>query len=85
MEQVLSNSIGVKGVVEKTRYLYMYKQTRIHFDIVDKLGLFMEFEVILQPNECIESGTRIAKELMTVFGIKENDLMEGAYMDELLK
>lgn len=85
MERVLADSIGVRGIVKKTRYLYIYKQTRIHFDKVEKLGVFMEFEVVLQPNESIELGTRIAEELMKVFGIKDEDLMEGAYMDELLK
>lgn len=85
MEQVLADSIGVRGIVQKTRYLYLYKQTRIHFDKVDKLGVFMEFEVVLQPDESIELGTGIAEELMKVFGIKDEDLMDGAYMDELLK
>lgn len=85
LEQILSASIGVKGLVKKTRYLFMHKQTRIHFDIVEKLGYFMEFEVVLQPNESVESGSSIAENLMKVFNIKENDLIEGAYMDELLK
>lgn len=37
--------MGVKGVVKKTRMLYMVDQTRVHVDSVEGLGDFMELEV----------------------------------------
>lgn len=85
LEQILDESIGIKGRVKKIRYLFMYKQTRIHLDKVENLGNFMEFEVALQPDETIEYGTEIAQFLIKEFGIKDEDLMTGAYLDELLK
>ena len=43
----LSKALGVKGVVNKRRKLYMVGQTRIHVDHVEGLGDFMELEVIM--------------------------------------
>lgn len=45
MTDILTQSIGVLGVVKKTRLLYMVGQTRIHIDEVDGLGNFVELEV----------------------------------------
>jgi len=41
---ILSQSIGIFGIVNKTRQLYMIGQTRIHIDKVDDLGDFIEIE-----------------------------------------
>lgn len=82
---MLANSLGVIGEVKKTRYLFLYEQTRIHLDKVDGLGTFLEFEVCLRPEQTIEDGTKIANDLMKQFEIEESALMTGAYMDELLK
>jgi len=45
LEDILSRSVGVLGVVKKTRLLYITGQTRIHIDKVDGLGNFIELEV----------------------------------------
>lgn len=45
MEHILSSSIGVSGIVKKTRHLYVVGRTRIHIDNVDNLGNFIELEV----------------------------------------
>lgn len=42
---ILSESMGVTGVVKKTRQLFIVGQTRIHIDQVDGLGNFVELEV----------------------------------------
>ena len=85
LEKILTNSIGIKGEVRKTRHLFIYEQTRIHLDDVDKLGYFLEFEVCLKPEQSLEHGTNIAENLMKVFEIKSENLITGAYMDKLLK
>lgn len=41
-------SNGIRGVLIKERYLFLYKQTRIHLDKVEGLGDFMELEVIIR-------------------------------------
>lgn len=83
--QMLEASIGIKGEVVKTRHLFIYNQTRIHLDAVQGLGTFLEFEVCLQPDQTIEYGTEIANEMMDIFGIRKDDMIQGAYLDELLK
>lgn len=85
LHQMLATSIGVKGEVAKTRYLFLYNQTRIHLDDVKDLGTFLEFEVCLQPEQTIEFGTEIANEMINIFGIGKDDMVQGAYLDELLK
>ncbi|XP_073847092.1 uncharacterized protein [Musca autumnalis] len=83
LEKILTLSNGAKGIVAKTRYLFMYERTRIHLDKVQDLGNFMEFEVCLLPEQTIEQGQAVADKLMKEFGIQEADLMTGAYFDEL--
>lgn len=45
MQALLSEALGVLGVVRKERLLYLVGQTRVHLDRVDGLGDFMELEV----------------------------------------
>ena len=46
LRDVLKLALGIKGSVQKTRFLFMYGQTRIHIDQVVGLGNFMELEVL---------------------------------------
>lgn len=85
LNKMLTTSLGVKGELKKLRHLFWHKQTRIHLDEVVGLGNFLEFEVCLKPEETIEHGTGIANELKKLFEINDDDLMAGAYLDELIK
>lgn len=85
LDRMLRASLGIIGEVKKERFLFWYEQTRIHLDKVAGLGTFMEFEVCLNPDQSIESGNLVANSLIKVFGIKEQDLLTGAYMDEILQ
>ncbi|MBN1670870.1 MAG: class IV adenylate cyclase [Kiritimatiellae bacterium] len=79
----LRAAFGVKGIVRKERTLYMAGQTRIHLDRVEGLGRFVELEVVLQPGQTPADGARIAEALMAELGIRDADLIEGAYLDLL--
>ncbi|XP_053682849.1 uncharacterized protein LOC128733197 [Sabethes cyaneus] len=85
MEKILAESIGRKGEVRKRRHLFLHEQTRIHLDDVEGLGYFLEFEVCLTPAQSEQDGTRVANEMMKLFEVADSDLIEGAYMDKLLK
>ena len=83
LKRVLELAYGIRGVVKKTRYLYLVRQTRIHLDDVDGLGQFMELEVVLKDGQNNTEGEEIAERLMTSLGVERSDLIEGAYMDML--
>jgi predicted adenylyl cyclase CyaB len=85
LKTVLSLALGVRGVVRKTRYLYLAGQTRIHLDDVEGLGQFMELEVVLREGQTDAEGQSVAEELMARLGVLKGDLLEGAYMDLLEK
>lgn len=81
LHEVLARSVGIRGVVEKHRQVIHVGQTRVHLDEVAGLGSFLELEVVLRENQSPEEGEAIAAELMTVFGIASESLIEGAYID----
>ena len=85
LKTALSLALGIRGVVKKTRYLYMVGQTRVHLDDVEGLGQFMELEVVMRDDQSDVAGQAIANALMKKLGIEPTDLIEGAYMDLLEK
>jgi len=80
---VLELAYGVRGVVKKTRSVYLVGQTRVHLDDVEGLGQFMELEVVLGEGQSDAEGQVIAEGLMHRLGVESGDLIEGAYMDLL--
>uniref|UniRef100_A0A8C3FEW7 CYTH domain-containing protein n=1 Tax=Chrysemys picta bellii TaxID=8478 RepID=A0A8C3FEW7_CHRPI len=50
LKAVLSQALGVQGVVKKERRLYVVGQTRVHLDRVEGLGDFLELEVSQAPD-----------------------------------
>jgi predicted adenylyl cyclase CyaB len=80
---VLALAYGIRGIVRKTRYLYLVGQTRVHLDEVEGLGQFVELEVVMQEGQSDAEGQAIAEGLMASLGVEKSDLLEGAYMDLL--
>ena len=83
LKRILQLAYGIRGVVRKTRYLYLVGQTRVHLDDVEGLGQFMELEVVMQEKQSDAEGQAIAEALMASLGVDMTDLIEGAYMDLL--
>jgi predicted adenylyl cyclase CyaB len=83
LEEALTRSIGVRGIVEKKREIAIVGQTRIHLDSVRGLGIFLELEVVLKPRQTVKLGLAIAKKLMKELEVAEGDLLDRAYMDML--
>ena len=84
-KRVIELAYGIRGIVRKTRYLYLVGQTRIHLDDVEGLGKFMELEVVLREGQSDAEGRAIAEGLMASLGVERGDRIEGAYMDLLEK
>ena len=83
LQDVLSRTYGVRGVVRKERWLYWIGNTRIHLDQVEGLGSFLEFEVVLSDGQTIDEGQAIAAGLMSRLDVAEADLIDAAYIDLL--
>ena len=83
LREALSMAYGQAGRVRKQRTLFLVGRTRVHLDIVENLGHFLELEVVLEDNEPVKVGEAIAHDLMVKLGISPDQLIEGAYVDML--
>ncbi len=81
MRYVLERALGIRGVVKKRRDVVLIDRTRVHLDLVEGLGSFVELEVVLSDGEPIEIGERISQELMTELDISDSALISKAYID----
>ena len=79
----LAAALGTAGVVRKRRRVYLVGRTRIHLDEVDGLGRFLELEVVLDDAEPHGAGVDEARTLMRRLGIRDDQLVAGAYVDLL--
>jgi predicted adenylyl cyclase CyaB len=84
LKAALAAALGVRGVVRKKRWLYRVGQTRVHLDEVDGLGPFLELEVVLRPGQPGAEGEKIAADLMRQLDIRDEDLIDLAYIDLLV-
>lgn len=85
LRRVMALALGERAVVRKTRRLFLVGRTRVHLDVVEDLGDFLELEVVMADDEDLAVGEREAAELMAELQVGPNDLIEGAYVDLLEK
>jgi predicted adenylyl cyclase CyaB len=81
--QTLAMAYGEIGRVRKRRTLFLVGRSRVHLDVVEGLGEFLELEVVLRDREPAEEGVREAERLMSALGIASSQLIERAYVDLL--
>ncbi len=82
---LLTDALGIQGIVKKRRHLFLLGQTRIHLDEVDTLGFFIELEYVLRTGEPEEDGLKSVQRIMKRLEILEEDLISCAYLDLLPK
>jgi predicted adenylyl cyclase CyaB len=83
LRAVLTAALGIRGVVRKTRLLFLVGQTRVHLDEVADLGAFIELEVVLAPGQSDQYGRAVATQLMEQLEIDPQDLIAESYIDLL--
>jgi len=83
LRTILAETLGQIGSVKKRRTLYLIGQTRVHLDDVEGLGDFLEFEVVLHPEQSEAEGETVAREFIRQFGIAPGDLIARPYVDLL--
>lgn len=79
-KQIATIALGVKGVVEKRRELWIFGNTRIHLDEVKDLGQFVELETVIR-NQTEAEAQAEHQFVKDALGIKEADLVSVSYSD----
>ncbi len=83
LREALTRACGSAGRVRKRRCLLLAGQTRIHLDVVEGLGEFIELEVVLREGQSDDEGRDIAERLMIRLGLSDAPRIAGAYIDLL--
>jgi adenylate cyclase len=83
LREALARALGTIGRVRKRRTLYLAGATRIHLDRVERLGDYLELEVVLADSQSVADGQAQARQLLEHLGIEPEALIEGAYLDLL--
>ena len=83
VKEILTRALKVRTVVDKRRRVFLVGNTRIHVDEVESLGAFLEFEVVLEDSTGQEDPKVTVEWLISEFGIKETDMVDGSYNDLL--
>ena len=79
--EALAAVLQVRGVIRKRREVFLVGRTRIHLDDVERLGCFVELEVILDEGQSAEEGEQVARNLLATLEIPQAALVPGAYID----
>jgi predicted adenylyl cyclase CyaB len=83
LRELLQLAQGQTGRVRKRRTLFLVGRTRIHLDAVAGLGEFLELEVVLRDGESADAGVVEARRIMAQLGVEAQQLVQGAYVDQL--
>lgn len=81
LNECLAMVLQTRGIVEKTRWVYLIDQTRVHLDQVQGLGAFLELEVVLRQEQTLKEGEAIAQAIMKQLEISPECLCTHAYID----
>ena len=85
LENLLSEALGVKVVVEKRRKIFFLDNIIVHLDKVPGLGNFVEIEAsnIFNSEIPVKVLHHQCTELMHQLNIREEDLVNSSYSDML--
>jgi predicted adenylyl cyclase CyaB len=85
LSYLLRKSFGIKIVIKKIRSLFLFRNVRIHLDIVEELGTFLELESVI--NDDIEESVATKNLNKLLFFLKDIQLIpvSVSYSDLLLR
>ena len=81
---LFNHILGIKGVVQKRRCVFLKDNVRFHIDKVNQLGDFMEIEYIMRKTESQDSALSKVNKMMEALGIKKEMLINCSYGDLIL-
>ncbi len=82
-EKYLSEILKTECIVEKSRKLYIYGNTRIHLDNVKNLGWFLELESVVVKNK--KSASKEFHEVVSFLDIDLSKQIRKSYKNLLSK
>lgn len=83
LRSVLEASLEALVVVTKRRHLFLWHTVRIHLDLVDELGAFIELEAVARPDSDLAHDHELIGELRARLGITDESLVSSGYADQL--
>ena len=83
IKALLTNALGIKTVVVKRRQIFLYKNARIHLDLVVGLGEFLEFEVMELDGP--QGAYQLLDFLLEKLSLKNSKMVKVSYSDLLRK
>lgn len=85
LKQILTNQMGVKVIVVKKRKIYRIDNIKFHFDIVDKLGTYIEVEAIDETGELkLNELKKQCDYYYDYFDIQQEQVEKLSYSDLLI-
>ncbi len=85
LADILDKLFGRLVVVDKRREIYFIGNVKFHLDLVEGLGTFVEIEAIDDEGRYpVEELRRQCTDYVTLFGIRERDLLMSSYSDMLM-
>jgi predicted adenylyl cyclase CyaB len=83
LKAALTAALGIRGVVQKRREIWLYRNVRIHLDEVAGLGSFIEFEAVLAEGADLGASRTILDQLAALLAIQTGDCLATSYADLL--
>ena len=83
LKSLLKEILGIEVIVNKEREVYLIDNVRVHLDVVENLGNFIEFEAVFDDvsKETYKAEIKKVNKLIDDFEIKETDLIKGSYRE----
>lgn len=79
---ILKAALGEKVIMRKRRELWLYEHTRIHLDIVNKLGKFLELETVVE-NINLRQAKKEHDDVIKFLGLGQFEKYNKSYSDLL--
>ena len=81
-ETLFSSLFSIETEVIKRRELFLYKDTRIHLDTVEKLGKFIELETVV--HDSTEYAKDLFDEMIELLNLDLTNQIRSSYRDLIL-
>jgi predicted adenylyl cyclase CyaB len=84
VKKLFSFIFVIKIIVHKNRHLFMYKNTRIHFDDVGNLGTFVELETVFNSKQNEDDLVAEHNFVIKTLGLDTLEKIPNSYSDLMI-